>query len=107
LWIEFKGESVLRKASELLVSCITPGDIFWRDQTQSGQARHTWRIEALRRLEIPEEMQKKFGFKPLGPADGLVKRAILGEDDTRLYHFTPAQRSASENVRFVQLKESY
>jgi uncharacterized protein len=66
-----------------------------------------WSIEALRRLEIPEEMQKKFGFKPLGLAEGPVKRAILGEDDTRLYHFTPAQRSASENARFVQLKESY
>ena len=25
-----------------------------------------WQIEALRRLEIPEDMQKKYGFKPLG-----------------------------------------
>ncbi len=25
-----------------------------------------WQIEALRRLEIPEDMQKKHGFKPLG-----------------------------------------
>src|ERR687896_1573658 len=44
-----------------------------------------WQIEALRRLEIPDEMQKKFGFKPLGPADGPVKRAILGENNARLY----------------------
>ncbi len=37
-----------------------------------------WQIEGLRRLEIPEEMQKKHGFKPLGAADGPVKNAIFG-----------------------------
>ena len=36
-----------------------------------------WQIEGLRRLEIPEDMQKKFGFKPLGAADGPVKTAIF------------------------------
>jgi hypothetical protein len=66
-----------------------------------------WQIEALRRLEIPEEMQKKFGFKPLGPADGPLKRAILGENNARLYNFTPGQRSALGNDRFAQLKEDY
>jgi hypothetical protein len=44
-----------------------------------------WQIEALRRLEIPEDLQKKFGFAPLGPADGLVKSAILGLNSARLY----------------------
>jgi predicted TIM-barrel fold metal-dependent hydrolase len=44
-----------------------------------------WQIEALRRLEIPEDMQKKHGFKPLGPADGPVKRAIFGGNSARLY----------------------
>ena len=66
-----------------------------------------WQIEALRRLEIPEEMQKKHGFKPLGPADGPVKRAIFGENNARLYHFNPQQRSALENDRFAQLKDDY
>ena len=66
-----------------------------------------WQIEALRRLEIPDDMQKKFGFKPLGAADGPVKRAILGENNARLYNFTPGQRSALENDRFAQLKEDY
>ena len=32
-----------------------------------------WQIEGLRRLEIPEDMQKKYGYAPLGPADGPVK----------------------------------
>ncbi len=52
-----------------------------------------WQIEALRRLEIPDEMQKKYGFKPLGPADGPVKRAILGDNNARLYN------SPRSNVR--------
>jgi uncharacterized protein len=66
-----------------------------------------WQIEALRRLEIPEEMQKKYGFPALGPADGPVKRAIFGENNARLYNFTPQQRSMLENDRFAQIKEGY
>jgi predicted TIM-barrel fold metal-dependent hydrolase len=44
-----------------------------------------WQIEALRRLEIPEDMQKKHGFAPLGPADGAVKTAIFSGNAVRLY----------------------
>ena len=44
-----------------------------------------WQIEALRRLEIPEDMQKKYGFAPLGPADGPVKTAIFSGNNMRLY----------------------
>src|SRR3989441_5973313 len=44
-----------------------------------------WQIEALRRLEIPEEMARKHGFASLGPADGLVKSAIFGGNAARLY----------------------
>jgi hypothetical protein len=66
-----------------------------------------WQIEALRRLEIPDDMQKKYDFKPLGPADGPIKRAILGENNARLYKFKPEQRSALENDRFAKLKEDY
>ena len=44
-----------------------------------------WQIEAFRRLEIPEDMQKRFGFAPLGPADGQVKRDILGYNAARRY----------------------
>src|SRR5438034_768960 len=51
-----------------------------------GKAAKDWRqIEALRRLEIPEEMQRKHGFAPLGPADGIVKSAIFGGNAARLY----------------------
>jgi uncharacterized protein len=45
-----------------------------------------WQIEALRRLEIPEDMQKKHNFAPLGAADGPVKSAIFGRNSARLYN---------------------
>jgi predicted TIM-barrel fold metal-dependent hydrolase len=59
--------------------------IFWgTDSVWYGSPQ--WQIEALRRLEIPEDMQKKHGFAPLGPADGPVKGAILGYNGARHYH---------------------
>jgi predicted TIM-barrel fold metal-dependent hydrolase len=66
-----------------------------------------WQIEALRRLEIPEDMQKKYGFAPLGPADGPVKRAIFGENSARLYNYTPAQRAALAGDRIALARADY
>ncbi|MBV9249760.1 MAG: amidohydrolase family protein, partial [Acetobacteraceae bacterium] len=58
--------------------------IFWgTDSVWYGSPQ--WQIEAFRRLEIPEDMQKKFGFAPLGPADGPVKSDILGYNGIRHY----------------------
>jgi uncharacterized protein len=59
--------------------------IFWgTDSVWYGSPQ--WQIEAFRRLEIPEDMQKKHGFAPLGAADGPVKGAILGYNGARHYH---------------------
>ena len=44
-----------------------------------------WQIEALRRIEIPPDLQEKHGFEPLGPADGPVKSAIFGGNAARQY----------------------
>ncbi len=44
-----------------------------------------WQIEALRRLEIPGDMQEKHGFTPIGSADGAVKTAIFSGNAARLY----------------------
>ena len=66
-----------------------------------------WQIEALRRLEIPEAMQKQHGFAPLGAADGPVKSAIFGENSARLYHLTPAQRASLPNDRVAVAKAQY
>jgi uncharacterized protein len=65
-----------------------------------------WQIEGLRRLEIPEEMRKKYGFAALGPADGPVKRAIFGENVAKLYHFD-RQAFVGRSDPLAELKEQY
>jgi len=45
-----------------------------------------WQIEAMRRIEIPEDMQAKHGFAPLGAANGLTKNAIFGYNSARLFN---------------------
>ena len=66
-----------------------------------------WQIEALRRLEIPEDLQKRYSLKPLGPADGPIKRAIFGDNNARLYNFTPAQRAAVSGDKIASGKAIY
>ncbi len=64
-----------------------------------------WQIEALRRLEIPEDLQKSHGLRPLGPADGPVKTAILGENNARLYKYD--RRAALDTDRLAVAKAAY
>jgi hypothetical protein len=67
-----------------LIQAVGAEKVIWgTDSVWYGSPQ--WQIEALRRLEIPEDMQKKFGFKPLGPADGKVKSTILAANQARLY----------------------
>ena len=63
-----------------------------------------WQIEALRRLEIPEDMQKKYGFQPLGGATGPVKTAIFSGNNMRLYGL---QKRTDLGDRFAAMKEDY
>jgi hypothetical protein len=64
-------------------------------------------IEALRRLEIPEDMQKKYGYKPLGAPDDPVKTAICGGNNARLYRVTPKQQAEVVTDRVASIKETY
>jgi predicted TIM-barrel fold metal-dependent hydrolase len=68
-----------------------------------------WQIEALRRLEIPEDMQKKYGFKPLGAADGPIKTMIFGGTNAKLYNYDVAKRTdiGPNRDRFARMKEEY
>ena len=50
-----------------------------------------WQIEALRRFEMPESLRKRYGFDPLGPADGKVKKMIFGENSAGLYGIEPSE----------------
>jgi len=67
-----------------------------------------WQIEALRRLEIPEDMQQKHGFDPLGPADGLVKNAIFGFNSARVYNLNlRAELEPMEGDTITEIKRQY
>ncbi len=67
-----------------------------------------WQIEALRRIEIPADMQKRFGFAPLGAANGPVKSGILGLNSARLYGIEPQRASAEfANDRYASRKAEY
>lgn len=54
-----------------------------------------WQLEAFRRIEIPEDMQEKFGFNPLGEGTGKIKSAILGYNTAKLYELPEAQTTVS------------
>ena len=67
-----------------------------------------WQIEGLRRLEIPEDMQKKYGYAPLGPGDGPIKSAIFGGNNARLYNIEPKHAMQQlANDRFAAMKAEY
>jgi len=65
-----------------------------------------WQIEGLRRLEIPEDMQKKYSFKPLGSATGPVKTAIFSGNSARLYGLEQ-HAEVVRSDRFAALKDEY
>ncbi|HUF20778.1 MAG TPA: amidohydrolase family protein [Burkholderiales bacterium] len=47
-----------------------------------------WQIEAFRRLEIPDDMMKKMGWKKkLGGTDSEIKQKIFGLNSARLYNY--------------------
>ena len=71
--------------------------IFWgTDSVWYGSPQ--WQIEAFRRLEIPEDMQRRFGFAPLGAADDSVKRAIFGANGARLHNVAPSQAKLNDSL---------
>jgi predicted TIM-barrel fold metal-dependent hydrolase len=87
-----------------LVKGLGPDHVVWgSDAVWTGSPQ--WQIEALRRLEIPEAMQKAYGFAPLGPADGRLKSAILGETNARLYKYE--RRAALATDRVAAAKAAY
>ena len=61
-----------------------------------------WQIEALRRLEIPEDMQKKYGFAPLGDANSVTKQLIFAGNATKFYKI---KLKAADNSRMPAFSE--
>jgi predicted TIM-barrel fold metal-dependent hydrolase len=71
-----------------------------------------WQIEAMRRLEIPEDMQKKYGFAALGDANSATKQQIFSGNAARMYNIavkkaenTPMPGFSED--RFAALKKEY
>jgi predicted TIM-barrel fold metal-dependent hydrolase len=66
-----------------------------------------WQIEAMRRLEIPEDMQKTYGYKPLGAADGPVKTKIFAGNASKLYKIDPAAAKKMSADNFDAIRGEY
>jgi len=89
----------------ILIKSLGTDHVIWgTDCVWTGSPQ--WQIEALRRLEIPEDMQKRHGFAPLGPADGPVKNAILGENGLRIFGYKK-QTELGRPDRLADIKIQY
>ena len=89
----------------ILVKGLGADHVVWgTDAVWTGSPQ--WQIEALRRLEIPEDMQRQFGFAPLGPADGPVKTAIFSGNSVRMYKYEQ-RRADLDTDRISEVKRDY
>jgi hypothetical protein len=61
-----------------------------------------WQIEALRRLEIPEDMRKKYGFALLDDANSATKQLIFGGNATKFYKI---RLKAADNTKMPAFSE--
>jgi uncharacterized protein len=65
-----------------------------------------WQIEALRRIEIPDDMQEAKGFGPLGGPDSGIKKKIFGGNGARLYGLDPDSAEYRQNDILMSLKQT-
>jgi uncharacterized protein len=64
-----------------------------------------WQIEAFRRFQIPDEMQKKFGYRAITPQD---KEKIFGLNAARVYKIdVAAKRKAIPKDYMSHIKAAY
>jgi hypothetical protein len=71
-----------------------------------------WQIEAMRRLEIPEDMRKKYGFAALGDANSMTKQMIFANNALGMYGIKLKAASntgmpAYSEDRFAALKQEH
>ncbi len=68
-----------------------------------------WQIEAMRRLEVPEDIMKKMGWKKkLGGPDSKIKNMIFGQNSARLYKYNPrAEYEQLSNDQLALMKQKY
>ena len=64
-----------------------------------------WQIEAMRRLEVPEDMQKKYGLPSLGGPNSLTKQAIFGLNSARIYGLSMNEATNMQTCQiFLKIK---
>src|SRR3981081_1362444 len=66
----------------------------------------------MRRLEIPDDMQKKYGFAVLGDANSATKQQIFSGNAARMYNIAlkkaeNTRMPAFSEDRFAALKKEY
>jgi len=89
----------------MLVKGLGVDHVVWgTDAVWTGSPQ--WQIEALRRMEIPEEMRAKHGFAALGPANGPIKTAIFGGNSAKMYKYDVKKAGLAAD-RFAALKRDY
>ncbi len=71
-----------------------------------------WQIEAMRRLEIPEDMRKKYGFAALGDANSMTKQMIFANNALAMYGIklkaaSNTKMPAYSEDRFAALKKEH
>jgi predicted TIM-barrel fold metal-dependent hydrolase len=92
----------------ILVKGLGADHVCWgSDAVWTGSPQ--WQIEGLRRLEIPEDMQKKYGFAPLGQdPNSPVKQQIFGLNNAKLYNIQPKRAMLDfKNDRITAWKQEY
>jgi len=91
----------------ILLRGLGPERVCWgTDALWTGSPQ--WQIEGLRRLEIPDDMQRRYGFKPLGGATGPTKTAIFSGNNARLYGIdTKKAETHVKSDEFARLKRDY
>ena len=95
-----------------LVNMMGSENVVWgTDSVWYGSPQ--WQIEAMRRIEIPEDMMKQQGWKTqLGAGNGTVKNNIFGLNSARLYKLDPVKMAQEgtqqwDNDMLAKIKQEY
>jgi len=88
----------------MIIDAFGPDHVLWgTDSIWWGSPQ--WQIEAFRRLEMPEQLMKRFGWKPLTDD---VKRRIFGLNAASVYRVDPeAKRNPMPGDYIEKLRRMY
>ena len=88
----------------MIIDAFGPDHVLWgTDSIWWGSPQ--WQIEAFRRLEMPDQLMKRFGWKPLSDD---VKRRIFGLNAASVYRVDPeAKRNSMPSDYIEKLRRMY